>query len=144
VSRTGSDAIEVNLDHLFDRVERMTDSELVLLRAVWEQLDAHAREDAWAIVRSVVKRRKRDRLLDDARDRLTRWINNYLSAAAVEYGTLLINPGSGMDASSVRRAAIPPLMDAAAAVVAADELNSGLRALLLEPLTVVGGRGQAR
>jgi hypothetical protein len=84
----------------------MSDAELVMLRAVWEQQDAHSREEAWAILRPIIKQEKRERLPDDARARRSAWINNYLAPAAVEYGTLLINAGSGMDASSVRRAAI--------------------------------------
>jgi hypothetical protein len=121
----------------------MSDSELVLLRAVWEQQEARAREDIWRDVRVVVKRHGREQLLDDARARLATWINNYLSAAAVEYGTLLINPGSGMDPSSVRRAAIPPLMDAAAATIASDGLDADHAALLLEPLSAIS-RGRVR
>ena len=119
----------------------MSDADLVMLRAVWEEQDAHAREEAWADLRPIVKQHKRERLLDDARARLSAWINNYLAAAAVEYGTLLINPGSGMDASSVRRAAIPPLMDAVAATVTFDVLDASRQATLLEPMTVVSGRG---
>lgn len=122
----------------------MSDSELMLLRAVWEQQDARAREAAWLDARAIVKRHDRQPMLDNARARLAAWINNYLSAAAVEYGTFLINPGSGMDPSSVRRAAIPPLMDAAAATIASDGLDAPQQAVLLEPLTVVSNRGGVR
>lgn len=121
----------------------MSDAELVMLRVVWEEQDAHAREDAWANAKSIIKRQKRERLLEEARARLSAWINNYLAAAAVEYGTLLINPGSGMDASSVRRAAIPPLMDAVAATITSDVLDASLQAALVEPLAVSGSRGGA-
>src|SRR5688500_9320977 len=115
-----------------------------MLRAGAEGQDANAREEAWAELRPIVKQHKRERLRDAARARHSAWINNYLAAAAVEYGTLLINPGSGMDASSVRRAAIPPLMDAIAATVTFDVLDASLQATLLEPMTVVSSRGKAR
>lgn len=119
----------------------MTDAELVLMRAIWEQQDAYARGDAWANARAIIKQKGRERLMADAQSRLAAWINNYLAAAAIEYGNFLINPGSGLDASSVRRAAIPPLMDAAAATITSDVIDPEEQTLLLEPLAAIRGSG---
>jgi hypothetical protein len=43
--------------------------------------------------------------------------------------------GSGMDPGSIRKAAIPPMLDAIAATIAADGLSPDEQVLLLEPLT---------
>jgi hypothetical protein len=125
---------EEEVDRLFDRIARLTDSQLMMLRSAWEESDATARERAWRQVKAVVAARQLERELDDARSRLGAWVNNYLSATAAEYGNFLINPGSGMDAATVRRQALPPLLDAIAATVAAGHLTADDRESLLEPL----------
>ena len=58
------------LDDLFDRMARMTDTELVMLRSIWEEQDSTAREEAWRQVKAVVKARRRQAMLDDARSEL--------------------------------------------------------------------------
>jgi hypothetical protein len=122
------------LDPLFDQIARLTDSELMVLRSAWAEGDETARAAAWRSVKRILRERHREAMLDDARARLSAWVNNYLAATAVEYGNFLINPGSGMDAATVRREALPPLLDAVAATLAADELSDADQATLLEPL----------
>ncbi len=126
--------IEDALERLFERVARMPDSELLMLRSAWEDGDAGARQRAWRSVKQVTASRERQRLLDDARDRLTAWVNNYLTATAIEYGNFVINAGSGMDAGTVRREALPPLLDAIAGTVGADLLSDDDRSALLGPM----------
>jgi hypothetical protein len=129
-----SAAAEDQLELLFDRISRLTDSELMVLRSAWEEGDEAERGIAWRSVKRVVQSREREGLLDDARDRLAAWVNNYLTATAAEYGNFLISAGSGMDAATVRREALPPLLDAVAATVAADGLTGDEQAILLGPL----------
>jgi hypothetical protein len=129
-----SEGIEDRLDMLLDRVARLSDTDLMVLRSIWDEADAVERKEAWKSVKRVVNGRDRQELLERGQSRLSAWVNNYLSAAAVEYGNFLINPRSGMDAATVRRAALPPLLDAVAATVAADGLTGEERRVLLEPL----------
>jgi hypothetical protein len=128
--------IQEGVDRLFDRFERMTDAEFMLLRSVWEEQEPSARQDAWASVKGTVRERRREALLDDARNRIASWVNNY--SAPIAAGDVPVNfTGSGMDPGSIRRAAIPPMLDAIAATIAADGLSASDHALLLEPATAV-------
>jgi hypothetical protein len=124
--------IHERVDRLFDRFERMTDAEFMLLRSVWEEQEPTARQDAWASVKATVRERRREGLLNDARNRIASWVNNY--SAPIAMGDVPVNfTGSGMDPGSVRRAAIPPMLDAIAATIAADGLSASDQTLLLEP-----------
>ena len=126
--------LQDRLDHLFERIARMPDSELLILRAAWEDGDVAARQQAWKSVRRAVAARERESLLDDAHGRLAAWVNNYLTATAAEYGNFLISAGSGMDAGAVRRQALPPLLDAVAATIAAEGLSRDEHDALMEPV----------
>jgi len=125
--------VQTRLDQVFDRVERMTDSELVMLRAIWDAQNPDVRENAWAAVKATLRTRKRQGLLDDSRARLTAWINNYPTGTLGEYGYYLVS-GSGMAPGAVRQQALPPLLDAIAATIAADGLTAEDETVLLEPL----------
>src|SRR5687767_4204466 len=128
--------IQEHVDRLFDRFERMTDAEFMLLRTVWEEQDPGLRQGAWASVKATVKQRGRESQLNDARNRIASWVNNY--AAPLGMGDVPMNfAGSGMDPGSIRRAAIPPMLDAVAATIAADGLSAEDQALLLEAVTVM-------
>lgn len=126
--------IQERVDRLFDRFERMTDAEFMLLRTVWDAQDATARQDAWTMVKATVRERRREALLDDARNRIAAWVNNYPAAMVTGDVQALLN-SSGMDPGSIRKAAIPPMLDVIAATIAADGLSPNEQTLLLEPLT---------
>ena len=124
--------IQERVDRLFDRFERMTDAEFMLLRSAWEEQDPAARQGAWEWVKATVKERGRESLLNDARDRIASWVDNYSTPMAM--GDVPMSfAGSGMDPGSIRRAAIPPMLDAIAATVAADGLDQDARWELLKP-----------
>lgn len=128
--------IQERVDRLFDRFERMTDAEFMLLRTVWDQQDATARQEAWTMVKVALRRHRREEMLDSARDRIAAWVNNY--SAPIAWGDVQATfIGSGMDPASIRKAAIPPMLDAVAATIAADGLSAEDQALLLEPVTVM-------
>lgn len=126
--------IEERLDALFDKVARLSDAELRLLRLAWNEGDAERRHEVWRKVRSIARGEGGEDLLEGARARLAAWVNNYLSATSIEYGTFLTGAGSGMDPSAVRAEATAPVMDAAAAIVAANGLEAAERELLYEPV----------
>lgn len=133
----GADAhVEERLDRLFGRLQRLTSNELMMLRAIWEEQETLPRQLAWRSALRVVKHQGRDGLLEDARARLGAWINNYLSATAIEYGNFLIDK-SGLAAGNVRQAALPPILDAVVGTLAADGLDATELTILLEPLTVL-------
>jgi hypothetical protein len=126
--------LQDRLDQLFDRIARMPDSELLIIRAVWEDGDADVRQQAWKSVRRIATARDREGLLAESQGRLAAWVNNYLTATAAEYGNFLISSGTGMDAGSVRRQALPPLLDAVAATIAAEGLSPEERDTLMAPV----------
>jgi hypothetical protein len=141
IARAG---IEDRLQALFDRISRLSDAELRLLRLSWNEGEAQGRAEIWQKARSVARKRNREDLLEDARSRLAAWVNNYLSATSVEYGTFLTGAGSGMDPTAVRADVVPPVMDAVAAIVAADGLDPEERELLSEPMSRVRRRTEVR
>jgi hypothetical protein len=128
--------IQARVDRLFDRFERMTDAELMLLRSVWEEQDPSTREQAWTLVKATLRGSRTQSMLDRARDRVAAWLNNYPAPMAMGDVPAMLN-GSGMDPGSIRRAALPPMLDAIAATIAADGLSPDEQTLLLEPLAAL-------
>src|SRR6266545_312225 len=121
----------------------MTDVELMLLRSVWEQQDAPAREQAWTMVKATLRGSRAQGLLDDARGRVAAWVNNY-PAPMVMGDVPAILSGSGMDLGAIRKAAIPPMLDAIAATIAVDGLRPGEQTLLLEPMAALAPHNTSR
>jgi hypothetical protein len=128
--------IQESVDRLFDRFERMTDAEFMMLRSVWEGGDATAREEAWTMVKAAVKTSRRERMLNDARNRIASWVNNYPSRGAFPDSTGQMSL-SGLDQASVRRAAIPPMLDVIAATIADDGLDQDQRWALFKPYDAI-------
>ncbi|MEP7378445.1 MAG: hypothetical protein ABI725_02685 [Chloroflexota bacterium] len=126
-------AIQERVDQLFDRFERMPDAELIMLRSVWETEDPTAREEAWTMVKAALRTNRRDKLLDDARNRIASWVNNYPPRGTFPDATGQMSL-SGLDQASVRKAAIPPMLDAVAATIADDSLSQDERWVLLKPI----------
>jgi hypothetical protein len=131
----GESEIKRRLDDLFDRISRMTDTELVMLRSVWEEEDSAAREEAWQQVKAVVRAHRRQAMLDDARSELAVVLTGEVPpVGVVGVATFPSNP-AGLARSAVRTAAMPPLLDAIAATIAADGLDGEQETLLLEPVS---------
>ena len=128
--------IQERVDRLFDRFERMADAEFVLLRTVWEEVDPTTRQEAWAAVKAAVKTQRREGLLDDARNRIASWVNNYPPRGTFPDATGSMSL-SGLDQASVRQAAIPPMLDSIAATIAGDRLSESDRDALLEPVAAL-------
>lgn len=130
-------AVQERVDQLFDRFERMPDAELIMLRSVWEGEDPTAREEAWTLVKAALRTSRRDKMLDDARNRIASWVNNYPPRSTFPDATGQMSL-SGLDQASVRKAAFPPMLDAVAATIAADGLNQDDRWVLLKPIEALG------
>jgi hypothetical protein len=128
--------IQDRVDRLFDRFERMSDAEFMVMRSAWDAGDPDARADAWTLVKVALRANERDGLLDGARNRVAAWVNNYPAQMAVGDVPAVIM-GSGMDPGTVRRQAIPPMLDAIAATICADGLDQDERHALLKPFQAV-------
>ena len=131
--------IERRLDALFDRMLRLSDGDLRLMASSWAAGNSDDRALAWDSVRAILEAQRRGDMMDDVRSTLSRWVNSYLTATTIEYGTFLTNPGSGMASADVRRDALAPILDAAAAIVTGDRLDKEDAELLLDPVRIVIG-----
>jgi hypothetical protein len=131
--------IRDGIDRLFSRISRMTDEEVLLLRATWDEGDATERKSAWRSVRAAVEATGRQKLLDEAGTRFAAWGT---SDDLIGYWGVANLPshGSGMAREAVRREALPPVMDAIGATVAFDRLDPREMELLLAPLSSVEGK----
>ncbi len=128
--------VQERVDRLFDRFERMGDAEFVLMRSVWEEQEPTARQNAWASVKTAVSANARDGMLNDARNRIASWVNNYPPRGTFPDATGAMSL-SGMDQATVRQEAIPPMLDAVAAAIAADGLSNAERSVLMEPFAAL-------
>lgn len=128
--------IQERVDLLFDRFGRMTDAEFMMLRTVWDQQDPVARGDAWTLLKVALRTSRRERMLDDARNRMAAWLNNYPPRGTFPDATGQMSL-SGMDQATVRKEAFPPMLDAIAATIAADGLSLDEQTLLLEPVAAL-------
>jgi hypothetical protein len=126
--------IQRRIDRLFARFEHMNDPELVMLRAVWEAEDPTEREQAWVHVKEIVRARGLDDHMEDARARLRAWINND-PFIGITGGSLMPGYASGLKPGTVRHNCLPPMLDAIAATIAADDLTADEATVLLEPVT---------
>jgi hypothetical protein len=130
-------AVQERVDQLFDRFEHMSDAEFMMLRSAWEGEDPRAREGAWTMVKVALRASKRDKMLDEARNRIASWVNNYPPRGTFPDATGQMSM-SGLDQASVRKAAIPPMLDAVAATIADNGLNQDDRWVLLKPIEALG------
>jgi hypothetical protein len=127
--------IEMRLEELFARVMRMPNEDLAVLRGTWNDADERLRTDAWRNVKLALDLRDRTDILETTRARMAAWAFGQRGGFEVNYGTLMgANP---MDGADIRREALPPLLDAVAAIIAADSLTADDRRVLLEPLDAI-------
>jgi hypothetical protein len=135
---TGQD-IQARLERLFDKFERLSDTEIAMLRAVWESVDGSEREEAWVHAKEIVRARRLDSLLDDSRGRLAAWVNND-PFIGITGGSLLPAHHSGMKPASIRHMALPPMLDAIVATLTSVDLTSSEATVLLEPINSIVAR----
>jgi hypothetical protein len=130
--------IDRQLDELFGQVTRVPNSQLVFVRAMWNLADESARAEAWRNVNRVVETHHRQELLEETRSKLAMWVNGDTRGWGLHYGNSLMPSYTELvDAVNVRRDALPPLLDAAAAIIAADGLSSEDRETLLAPINAL-------
>ena len=128
---------EERLDALLKEILRMSDADLRLLRLNWDEVRSEDREAAWQVVKRVVQGDPGRSLMEEARSRLAEWVNNSATWTGFGFGEVPTSTGSGMNLADVRRAALPALLDAIAALIAEDELTDDQRTALVEPWSSV-------
>jgi len=117
------------VDALFLRLSRMSELDLRRVRLAWEVEDADRRSRIWRRAKPLIQEGDRDRLLEQSRDRLAAWANDFASGRT----------GTPEDASwdmgrlDARTAAIPAVLDAVLAVVAGEGLAVADRSFLSAP-----------
>lgn len=123
--------VDERLNQLFVGLGRLSETDLLLLRSYWDEMDPEARKAAWQAAMQIVRDTNREAMLDEGRRRIAHWVNDYESA----YWQGPVGGGDGFPASSVRDAAIPPLMDAVVATITSDTLDDGVAQALYGPLS---------
>jgi len=95
-----------------------------------------ARRAAWRTVESAARSQDGGRELDRLRHEVAVWATRLGAIVGDEAGSGLAD----LMLADVRRAAAPAILDAAAAMMYADDLSEADRAVLLDPwLSVIGG-----
>ena len=95
-----------------------------------------ARRTAWRAVESAARSQDGGRRLDRVRNEVAAWATRLGAILGDEAGTGLAD----LMLADVRKAAAPTVLDAAAALMYADDLSEADRAVLFDPwLSVVGG-----
>lgn len=136
MTATDRDSAEARVDRVFLALGRMGEGDLIELRAQWEGGDVATRERAWSKVHAMLRHDPRSRDLDEARDRLATWATGSGISWGGAFTRLPMIPG-GLDVTVMRRDAVPPLVDAIAAMLMEDALNDDERETLLMPLRSV-------
>lgn len=113
------------------QVDGLMVPDLTFLRALWEGADEEARTHAWKEVRQVVHDLARTVELRDLEERLARWAGGEaLRGVYPPYGASGIEVRAN---SQLRFNALPPLMDAGAALLLGDDLSRESSETLIDP-----------
>lgn len=114
---------------LLDRIAHLDREELRELAAAWRAVAPADREGAWVAVRRALRLTGRDRILEDVREQIELWGR----AAGGSPWTWQFGTMTDVDRGNERRAAMPALLDAAAAIIARDRLDDDELAALGGP-----------
>lgn len=112
---------EAELDDLFDRLGEVTVGETRVMVGAWTAADATERTIAWQAVRREARASGRQKALDEAREALLRWSNDFGHGIPALAYSFSYNDDS--DRLDTRIAALPPVLDAAAATILRDRLT---------------------
>lgn len=112
-----------------DAVAHLAPGDLPVLSAAWKAIDPDARDQAWRAVRREAERTNRDAILDELRAEIELWGRaGSGSPWTWSFGTM-----ADVDRGNARRAAMPALFDAAAAILLRDRLAPRDREVLAAP-----------
>jgi hypothetical protein len=129
------DADRSDLVAFLDAAAHLDREQTRVLAAAWRSGDANSRRAAWAEVRRAANRTGRSGELDDLRREIELWGR----AAGGSPWTWEWATMTDIDRSDVRRAAMPALTDAAAALLLGDALSPAAKDVLLAPWEAAQG-----
>ncbi len=117
------------LDQLMSELAYLDRGQLLALAAAWRGGSEAARIAAWDEVRAALRRSRREKALEQARDMILRWATRPDAITGQEAGAGIAE----MLLTDVRRPAMPALIDAAAAILVADQLPADAWLVLIGP-----------
>jgi hypothetical protein len=124
-----------------DRAAHLDLEETRALGGAWQAVAQADRSRAWARVRTLLRTTGRERLVGGVAEEIERWGRAQGGSPWTwEFGTM-----TDVDRGDIRRAAMPPLLDAAAAIVLRDALDPADREVLAGPWeAIVSGTSTLR
>ena len=126
-----ADAKEIDLEEFLRLLPHLDAADLMAVSATYQQLDAEARDAARAAASAIANKRGLIDELSRLQGSIIQWAGSDISrSSAFTLEGLQTNPMLG----DIRVQAVPPLLDAATALLLEDGLAEEHRSLLLEPL----------
>lgn len=127
---------ELDLEEFLRLLPHLEAAELMAMSAAYQQADADARDAARIAASAAAKDRQLGEELTRLQGSIIQWAGSDLStSSAFTLEGLRTNPMLG----DIRVQAVPPLLDAATALLLKDALSAEERAALLEPLGAAVG-----
>jgi hypothetical protein len=116
------------MDAFFDKLDRMSQVQLLALQVAWRSTSRQTHEDAWASVRAVSDREALTEEIGRVRNRALAWATRASNAAPwrgnADFGWLEVEGEAG-----------GAIVDAAVAVALSGRLDAGTRDVLMGPMT---------
>lgn len=128
----GSDGpydVEHALDAFYDELAEITSFDSHAMVAAWGAIEPAERTTAWQLVREETKSTGREDLLDEARESVLRWSRGI----GLEGSAYSLTQGDDLSSAEARNQALPPVLDAAAAVILRDRLPAEAFDVLYAP-----------
>ena len=122
---------DVDLAEFLRILPHLESADLLEISAVYQQADAEARERARGAASAVARKRRLMDQLGELQGSIIQWAGSSISQSGVM--TLEAVFQADQMLGDVRRQAVPPLLDAATALLLGDSLETGARETLLEP-----------
>jgi hypothetical protein len=123
--------VEEALDDFYGQLAEVTPFDSHTMIAAWGAIDPAERTAAWRLVREETGAAGRGDLLDEARESVLRWSRE--SGSALEGSPYSLTHGDDLSRAEARARALPPVLDAAAALIVRDRLPIGIFDVLYAP-----------
>ena len=121
---------DVDLAEFLRILPHLEAADLLEISAAYQQADAEARERARAAASAVARKRRLMDQLGELQGSIIQWAGSDMPQSSV-FTFLEVRPNQML--GDVRVQAVPPLLDAATALLLGDSLEAGAREALLEP-----------
>jgi hypothetical protein len=121
---------DVDLAEFLRILPHLEAADLMEISAAYQQADAEARERARAAASAVARKRRLMDQLGELQGSIIQWAGSDMPQSSV-FTFLEVRPNQML--GDVRVQAVPPLLDAATALLLGDSLETSARDALLEP-----------